>query len=287
MRRLTLLLLLGFLTALSIGLGVSSSQSQEKEGLSAIASPPPNSLDMLYPPKAEQPMFLFSMLGMDMSFTGIAADLFENDLQNAKANFEKFKAQYVEISKLVPEWEKNYPMGPLEDLGTALETGDPGNVMPAFEKVGKICHNCHVVTMAKVQQKYHWGDFRAIKVKDPLTQEEVNFSSLKRYMATNFVGIGVDVDQGQKENAQKQFQGFNARFQALEETCVSCHDTERKYYIDESVQALVDQLGQALMEPTIDLKVVGELSMGIGHESCFKCHLVHVPAALAKHQWAE
>ncbi len=287
MGRLAILLLLGVLTVLIIGLEGTRSPSETQEGTKVIASPPPSSLDTLYPPEAEQPIFLFSMLGMDTSFSGIVVDLFENDLQHAKDNFKNFKTQYGEVSKLVPEWERNFPMGPVDDLGTALETGDPEKVMPAIEEVGKLCHDCHVANMVKVQQKYHWGDFFAIRVKDPLTNEEVDYPSLKKYLATNFVGITVDIQQGQWENAQKQFQGFNARFQALKETCLNCHDTERKYYIDETVQALLDKLGQALMESTVDPKVVGTLSQGIGHESCFKCHLVHLPAAAAKLQWAK
>jgi cytochrome c556 len=285
MGRSALLLLVGVLTILTIGLGGTSSQSQKVEGLKAIAFPPPSSLDSLYPPKAEQPIYLFRMLGLDTFFLGIVADLFENDLQHAKANFKKFKAQYVEVSKLVPQWEKNFPMGPVNDLGAALETGDRGKVMAAHDKVGKVCHDCHVANMPQVEQKYRWGDFYAIRVKDPLTNEEVDFPQLKKYLAANFAGISVDTEQGQRENAQKQFQGFNARFQTLKETCGNCHGTERKYYVDESVQGLLDKLGQALRGSSVDQNVVGRLTQGIGMESCLKCHLVHIPAAFAKFQW--
>ena len=178
-------------------------------------------------------------------------------------------------------------MDPVEGLGSALETGDQRKVMAAHDKVGKVCHDCHIANMPQVQQKYHWGNFFAITVKDPLTNEMVDFPSVKRSLSANFVGIGVDVEQGQRENAQKQFQAFKARFQTMKETCGHCHDTERKYYIDETVEDLIEKLGQALSASSIDPKLVGELGMGIGHESCFKCHLVHVPAAAAKLQWAE
>jgi hypothetical protein len=36
-----------------------------------IPSPPPQSLDALYPPQSEQPVFLFSMLDMEDLFNGI------------------------------------------------------------------------------------------------------------------------------------------------------------------------------------------------------------------------
>lgn len=246
-------------------------------------APLPASLEALYPPNAANPVFLLSMFEMNKPLTGIVVDLFEGDLDHAKANFEKFRTQYLATSKLVPEWQKEYyPLKPVEELGTSLQTNDRDKVMAAIGKVGMVCHNCHSATMVKVQQKYHWPDFKIITVPDPLTNQGVDYPTLMQYLNANFTGIGVDLEQGQVENAQKQFQGFEARFQALMESCGSCHDTERKYYVDESVQSLIDKLGQALEVSSVDPKVVGELSQGIGMESCTKCHLVHLPAAYAK-----
>ncbi|NIM58004.1 MAG: hypothetical protein GTO16_03545 [Candidatus Aminicenantes bacterium] len=253
-----------------------------------MATPPPSSLDLLYPPKTEQPVYLFRMLGMATPFVGIMVDLFENEPQNVKANFDKFKVQYSEVSQLVPEWEKDFPIAPLEELEKALENGGQDKVMTAYEKVGKVCHECHEVNMVKVQQKYHWRDFRGIMTKDPLTDEKVNFTQLMQYLNTSFIGIIVDVEQGQSEKAQKQLQGFKARFQAMEETCEECHGAEeRKYYIDESVKAMIDELGRTISSSSVNKSAVEKLFMNIGMESCFKCHLVHTPAALAKLQWAK
>ncbi len=295
MEKLALLLLaVGVLAVLLIGLGYVGDLAQrqrlerlEQENmiLRAIAAPPPSSLDKLFPPRAEQPIFLFEMLEMGTAFRGIEVDLSEDDPENAKANFERFKAKYLEVSKLVPEWEEKFPTGPVEGLGAALEAGVQEKVMAAYRKVGMVCGSCHATNMVKVQQKYHWGDFGAIRVEDPLTDEEVGFTQLMRSLDANFVGISVDAAQGQRGNAQQQFQGFKARFQALKGTCFSCHDTERKYYVDEGVQALIDELEEALSAPSIDPATVGQLFQGIGMESCLKCHWVHDPAALAKLQW--
>jgi cytochrome c5 len=268
------------------------SSEQEKAILKGFTAPPPSSLDALYPPIARQPIFLTKMKELEVSFVGIVVDLLENDLQNTIVNFEKFKAQYVEVPKLVPEWEKDFPLGPVEELGKALESSNQGKVMEVFDKVVDVCHDCHMLNMVKVQQKFHWKNYRAIKVQDPLTGELVDFQLLMKYVATNFIGITVDVREDQKENAQKMFYGFNARFQAMKDSCVGCHGTEekkeeyeRKYFVDEGVQALVVKLGIALNGSPIDPKAVETLSQAIGMESCSRCHLVHVPAAEIKHQW--
>ena len=48
---------------------------------------PPSSLDGLYPPNKKEPVYLFKMFELGTFLSGIVADLFENDPQNAKNNF--------------------------------------------------------------------------------------------------------------------------------------------------------------------------------------------------------
>jgi hypothetical protein len=283
MRKLFILFICTFAILIGALLSTSANDSKTEESHQL-----PSSLDALFPPKAQGPIYLDRMFGLATPFTGIVVDLLEGDIKNVQDNFEKFKIQYEEVSNLVPEWKHDFPQDPVTNLGAALKSGDRGKIMEAYGKVGKVCHECHVEYMTKTYYKYHWKDVETIKVKDPLSKEEVKYSTFMQYIGTNFTGIGVDLQQGQKENALKQFQGFKARFGTMKEICQECHDdkekkTERKYYVDESVMALIDKLGQALNAPTIDPKALGNLMKGIGGESCFKCHLVHVPAALAKH----
>lgn len=293
MRKLFLLLAftsLAFILTLNMGYSgahLTKTQIAEKEGLALNDyAPPPGSLDVLYPPKTEEPVYLFKMFELGTFFSGIVGDLFENDLQNAKGNFERFKTKYIEVSKLIPEWEKEYPMDSLDELKISLESRAREKVMPAIEKVGQTCHQCHVSNMAKVQQKYHWGNFEEIKIKDPLTNEELGFTQLKQGLNVNFVGIGLNVEQGQKENAKKQLQAFNARFKTLKSTCQSCHKKEvMKHYVDQRVFSIIDEMELELTRSAHDPKVVASLSQKIGMESCFKCHLVHIPSAFAKLQW--
>ncbi len=293
MRKIALQLIC-ILTVLAVALPFANAQGRKTEGFkleswnpAAFSAPPPSSLDKLYPPKAEQPVYLVKMLELNSSFVGIVADLLEGDTKNARADFERFKAQYVEISKIVPEWEKNYPMGPVEELGRALKSGAQGEVLAAHEKLGGLCFDCHVATMPSVQQRYHWRDFDTIRVKDPVTNEEVVYLQLMLHLDESIVGILLDFEQGQRENAQKQLQRFKARFQALRGVCAFCHETERKYFVDEDARVLLDKLGRALDDPSATPKTVGAIWMRFGMDSCFKCHLVHFPAAAAKARWAK
>lgn len=244
-------------------------------------SPLPGTLDAFYPPAAGQPVYLFGMLGLGTSFSGIVADLMEDDLEGAKNSFEDFRKLYREAAAMVPEWKDRYPEEPVRELGAALAAGDRGAAMNAFGAVGESCHRCHIETMVPAQQKYHWGDFGAVTVKDPLSGTATAYVRFKQFLAANLAGITVDLRQGQADNARKQFEGFKARFQALGDSCLACHERKAVSFVGRDVQDAVDAMGRAFGKKTVDADAVTALSRKIGRESCSRCHLVHVPAAMA------
>lgn len=249
---------------------------------------PPDSLDSLYPPKAQQPLYLLWMFDLDSHFTGLLVDLEEEDLANAGESYKAFKAEYVRQSAAVPEWETKYPLGPVEELGEALKAGAKDRIMAAYEKVGGICHACHVKYMVPVKAKYHWQDFRPIKVNDTITGTEADFVQLMRFLDFNLTGVTHNLKKGQWERAEQNSRAFLARFQSLKETCGECHGTsERTYFVDESIQQKILNLNKILSSSQPDQKEIANQIMTIGMESCFKCHLVHLSAPYTKYLWEE
>lgn len=242
----------------------------------------PAALDALYPPKSEQPVFTMGMMGMAMALEAAMADLFEGDKENAKKGFEAFAAQYAKNRELVPEWSSSFPQAPVDEFGKAIASGDPGKVMPAVGMLGAVCHDCHSRRMVAVQHKYHWKDASGFEAKDPVTGQPIGYLQLMQHLGGSFAAIGSNLQQGQKEAAVKQLDAFKARFELLEEACVECHDSERKYYVDESVKSVIDDLAKEVAKDAPDPARVQQLSMSIGEQSCFRCHLVHMPAALSK-----
>jgi hypothetical protein len=273
------------LTVLTV-LTLSGLSGERQQGLGKTTSLPA-SLDRYYPPAAPGPIYLASMLDLAAPLSGITADLFEGDLANAQANLEKFKELYIKISKMVPEWESYYPTEPIDRLTAAMKSQDPGQVMGAVDNLGKACNQCHYRYMVPVQHKYHWGDFSALTVADPLSKSDHPFVVFKHMMESDMTGIGMDLAQGQPENALDRLNGFEQRFGAMKKVCDDCHDSEPKYYIDESITGMIEGIRSKLNEETIDPGAVGKLLQGIGQESCFKCHLVHIPATYAKYQAAQ
>lgn len=241
----------------------------------------PSSLDDLYPPHARGPVWLVTMIQLGTSFSGFVSDVLEGDFENADRGYAEFRAQYGKLAELVPEWEGLLPIEPMDALGQALQTRDPAAVMPAVDRASGVCHTCHVQNMTLVQQKFHWGDFQRIDLTDPVSGTDVTFPILMRMLDGDLSGIGVDLAEGQPERAREHVAGLAERFVTLEEACGACHDTERHYYVDASIDGLIEQLGTELARPEIDAASVQGLVQGIGMESCHKCHLVHGPAALA------
>jgi hypothetical protein len=232
------------------------------------------------------------MFALSGAFEGIIVDLQQQDTSGIQSNYEFFKGQYQKMSEMVPEWKTRFPMEPVESLGKALTGGDPAKVGPALEEVGKACGSCHLLFQTKAHQKYHWQDFEEVKLTDPLSNETLELHHFMERMAVAFVGIGNDLRQGQLDNARENFQAFNSRFKTMaKDACKECHqdptgkEIPRNYFVDASVQGMIDQLGQVLSESSPDAQAIEQLSGGIGNESCMKCHLVHFPAAHSKERW--
>jgi len=198
--RIATVILAGFLAMASISHAGAVHLPGATEG-GPGTSPLPESLNALYPPVADRPVYLLKMLSLETSFSGIVVDLMEEDYDGARGSFEDFQRQYREVAGMVPEWKGEYPEGQVKKLGAALAAGDKEHAMEAFAAVGGICHRCHVAAMVPVQQKYHWGDFGAITVQDPLSGAATGYPQFKKYLAANLAGITVDLRQGQTDNA--------------------------------------------------------------------------------------
>lgn len=242
----------------------------------------PPSLDGFYPPMSPVPAYLFAMLELSRPLSGVVADIQEGDLASAQSNFETFKKAYERTSELIPEWKDRFPVEPITRLGDALSTGNPGAIMPVLEAVGKDCHSCHVTFMATVQHKFRWSDFGNLTITDPLSGQDVSFARLMLMLQTNFTGITNDLAKGSQEGAREQFAGFSARFEAMAGACMTCHVTERLYYVSPDITGMITALQAELGKSTVDMASVGKLMQSIGEESCSKCHLVHIPAAYAQ-----
>ena len=251
----------------------------DASALDPIPNGLPASLDALYPPHSTRPSYLIAMHDLNASLTGVAVDAMENDLAGAALRFDEFAAFYVDTAAMVPEWEPFYPQAPVTALKQAIEAGDPGQIMAAVAKAGETCHHCHLATMVPAQQRFHWPDFGQVEVDDPVSGTRMPFAGFMQMLNASMVGIGVDLKESDPANARMHLTAFRSRMQALRESCAACHDTERRYFVDEDIELLLSGLAAAMDAPRVDASSIDHLTRRVGEEACSRCHLVHLPAA--------
>ena len=158
--------------------------------------------------------------------------------------------------------------------------------MPAvFENIGKLgegCAKCHTDKMPQVWNKYNWNDFGKLTLKTPNPAEPVlPFPAAKiKYLAAGFDGIGVNIKNNNQKGAQESFGLFKTMFDNMNSTCSSCHVSPRTYYVSADIQAMIKLMGEKINSG--NRSEAEGLRMGIGMESCYKCHVLHMPAQFAK-----
>ena len=260
---------------------------KENTILKAMIGPPPAKLDSLYPPLAQAPLYQIKMIELGTLYSGFVLRIFEGDRSGAKVLFDSFREQYEALSEIVPQWIDDFPSQPLDELAALIEEGEPGEITAYAEKLGNICHSCHISNLPKVQQKYHWDDFSIISLTDPLSNDATDYRKFKMSLEMSFTGMGMELQQGQIEKAIGHFENFNRGLEQLKESCGACHDVERKYFVDAVIDELVSKLGTELQAESPDMQIIGQLSQQIVAENCLKCHLVHLPATYAKARWNE
>jgi cytochrome c556 len=254
------------------------------EGIPAPTAPSvPPSLDKLYPPNTTGPLWLTSMFEMGSALSGTVADFLESDFANAEQRYGDFRDRYEALSQMVPEWTADFAREPVDALGPALQSHDPARFMPAVEQVSQVCQACHVRSMTDVQQRYHWGDFSTIVVTDPVSRTDVPFAVFMQMLDGDLSGVQADLTEGQLDQARSHAAALATRYTTLRDACTACHDTERSYYVDAAITGEIESLADTLAAATPDPASVWPVLQGIGMESCHKCHLVHGPAALARH----
>jgi cytochrome c556 len=260
-----------------LGAGVwllsNNNDKNKNEGL-------PSSIDQYY--KSQPPVYLISMFELGAAMMGIGVNVQQGDMANAKKSYDDFSEKFKDSSEMVPEWKKYYDQETVQKIGASL---DSGNVPAVFENIGKLgeaCVKCHTEKMPHIWNKYNWNDFGKLTLNTPNPAEPVlPFPAAKiKYLAAGFDGIGVNIKNNNQKGAQESFGLFKTMFDNMNSTCSSCHVSPRTYYVSADIQAMINTMGEKINSG--NLSEAEGLRMGIGMESCYKCHVLHMPAQFAK-----
>lgn len=240
----------------------------------------PQSLDQYY--MSKPPVYLINMFVLGEALMGIGVNMQQGDMANTKKSFVDFSKKYKDSSNLVPEWNKYYDLNLVEKMGASLDAGNVSEVFNDIGKVGDTCVGCHKENMPNVWNRYNWNNFDNISLRTPNPEEPVlpwPVAKIK-YMAAGFDGIGINIKNGNQKGAQQSFGLFKTMFENMNSTCSSCHESSRRYYVSADIQGMIDAMGEKI--DSGNLEEAEKLRMDIDMESCYRCHVLHMPAQFAK-----
>ncbi len=236
----------------------------------------PQSIDKYY---KDGPVYLINMFKLGELFQGIGVNIAQGDMENAKKSFTEFSKNYKDTAEMVPEWKTYYDTTAVDKIGSALDAGNVPGTFEAIGNVGASCVRCHTEMMPPVWEKYNWKDFSALTMDTP--DGKLPFPEAKmKYLVVGFDGIGVNIANNNQAGAQKSFGLFKTMMGNLKNTCSSCHSSEPRYYVSADIQGMIDSMGENINSGNMSL--AEKLRQGIGMESCYRCHVLHMPAQYAK-----
>jgi cytochrome c556 len=260
-----------------LGAGVwllsNNNEKNENEGL-------PSSIDQYY--QSQPPVYLISMFELGAAMMGIGVNVQQGDMANAKKSYDDFSKKFKDSSDMVPEWKKFYDQGTVEKIGASLDSGNVPGVFENIGKVGEACVKCHKEKMSQIWNKFNWNDFSKLTLKTPNPEEPLlPFPAAKiKYLAAGFDGIGVNIKNNNQKGAKESFGLFKTMFDNMNSTCSSCHASAPKYYVSSDIRAMIDMMGEKINSG--NLSEAEGLRMGIGMESCYRCHVLHMPSQFAR-----
>ncbi len=190
---------------------------------------------------------------------------------NASKSFEIFSKSYKESADLVPEWKGYYDMQALNNLGGAVKSGNPGEIMQAIPDIGNTCSNCHGDQKPYVWAQYNMNDFRKVQINTP--EGHMPFPAGKmKYMVVGFDGTMVNAQEGQKENTNDSFGLFKIMFYNMKDSCKECHKETPRYFVSNDITNIINDTEPLIAAGNFGGVITNMQQIGDG---CYKCHVIH------------
>ncbi len=238
----------------------------------------PPALDSIYKgsvPETPGNSYVIEMFKLADPMIGITTDVQEGDMANATANFNQFKAQYQKVSTMVPEWQGYWDINLVDKLGEDLNNK---NIPAVFQDVGNIgqgCFKCHRNVGPQVWAKYYWRDFDTVNVSTPEGNLPWTDAMTKYLDFLAYSRIGSDIREGKQQDALNSSILFKTMMLNFKQACNDCHKTPRYYFVSDDVMANLTQMVNDIRAGNLaDAEIIRQ-QLG---DTCFRCHVIHMPA---------
>ena len=251
-----------------------------------IVKTPPKELAKWYKPENKRQVWLHNMfkLRREMQAVQFYADKKDDELLGAWTL--KLNKHYLEIGKMIPDWNKKLDKATLSHLQASVVNQDYTSVSAAVNTLQKNCDSCHIDYQAITALTYRAPNFSKIEMKP-----SVSFDSHMQTLIKNVNQIKIASEDGMPDLALSSLDELKQGMNELGQVCSDCHKQDKKTYPNEQMNKTIISLEQSLKtgiakEQAKDLGTLAVLA-------CARCHGTHrlasgVNTLLSKEpNWAE
>ncbi len=232
-----------------------------------VAKLPPESLKQWYKPVNKRQVWLHNMFKLRRELQAISLYSQANNLKLMDKWMQRFNEHYLEIAKMVPEWNQETDIKALSNLQFAVNNN--GDVQNAVAQISENCKQCHDKYRAVTTLLYRSADFSKVEGLAPSVSLKTHMLGLTK--SINYIKISAE--DGDKKLALSSLLKLEEGIQQLGETCSECHDKEPEPYPDDEIVSSLLTLKNDLQHGTYkqQSRTLGTIAV----IACSRCHGTH------------
>ncbi|WP_457599843.1 hypothetical protein [Hydrogenivirga sp.] len=248
-----------------------------------ILKKPPESVGKYYPPVSKNFELVGKMHAMSTAFSGINLNVNDGNWKGALFWAKELKKNYLETSKMVPEWKSYFKPALAENLVKAVSSKNVDRVIEATKKLGQTCAKCHQDNELSVKLVYHFPSFEKVKIEDPVEFMEMETGDYMKKLAGSLKAMKVYLIQGVPDRAQEEGLNFVERAKQLRSMCSKCHTNKlsEELIVGKDFEGALAKMEDLLSADKLDKDAIFKALGSVGM-SCAKCHNVHLVPAVVR-----
>lgn len=229
---------------------------------------PPASLAQWYMPENKRQVWLHNMFKLRREVQAIEYYAENKDAERLKKWTALLSEHYLEIGKMVPEWEKKLNTSAITALQESANAGRYQQVSVAINNLKENCEVCHTDFRSVTAAMYRAPDFSSMMIGASITYKDHMVE-----LTEQINQIKIATEDEIKDTALSSLSGLKKGMNLLGETCVTCHKKDTRHYPDDTINKTITALEQSLKTGT--QKEQGRELGTLAVLACARCHGTH------------
>ncbi len=233
-----------------------------------LSKTPPASLAKWYKPEHKRQKWLHNMFKLRREMQAVKLYSTGNEVELLDKWTALLSKHYLEISEMVPEWNKKLDVEALTRLQVSVKARDQQDVSLALDDLTKTCDSCHRDYRSTVATIYRAPDFSSVKLSQP-----VAYKKHMKALIQQVNQIKIASEDGKRDVALSSLSELKQGIKLQGQTCVQCHIKDARVYPDVKMIKTIANLEQSLATGT--RKEQGKALGTLAVQACARCHGTH------------